>query len=114
MVQILLEAGADPTLKTSMKTSNKHSGTVHNPIDLAHQLKLESHRSARVHNNIEMMLTVALEFWDEASYSSVRAGSSGASRDWTNANKCKDFDAFQKSFKAVTEFCSWEAYDVNE
>jgi len=110
MVQILLEAGADPTLKTSVK----QSGNVQNPIGLAHQLKLKSHSSARVHNNIEMMLTVALEFWDEASYSSVRAGSSGASRNWTNVNKCKDFDAFQNNFKAVTEFCSWEPYDVSE
>lgn len=103
IVKILLEAGADPTLKACVGDSDDQNY----PIDLVQKLKSKGY-SVRCYNNIEMMLTVALEFWDEASYSGISAGCSGTSRSWSNANQCKDLEGLQKQLSVVTEFCDWE------
>ena len=63
------------------------------------------------YNNIEMMLTVALQFWEVASYSSFSAGYLGTNRNWTNANKCKDLELMQKHLNEVTELCLWKCVD---
>jgi len=103
MVKLLLEAGADPTLKACVGDSDDQSYA----IDLVQKLKTKGY-SVRCYNNIEMMLTVALEFWNEASYSGISAGDSGTTRSWSNANQCKDLDGLQKQLSVVTELCDWE------
>lgn len=104
MVKLLLEAGADPSLKSAGYNHQKH--------ECAMELnqKLNNKDSKRI--NIEMMLTIALQFWDSADYSGCSSGKHGTNRIWFSTadhtvNKCNDLETLQKQMEIVTEFCDW-------
>jgi hypothetical protein len=104
MVKLLLEAGADPSLKSAGYNHQKHE----NAMEL--NQKLNNKQKNRV--NIEMMLTIAFQFWDTAEYSGCSSGSHGTNRIWFNTadhtvNKCKDLETLQKQMEIVTGFCDW-------
>ena len=53
-------------------------------------------------NNIEMMLTTCLSFWNEADYNSAKAG-------WRTkwSNKCIDLGRLRQALELTVAVCDW-------